>query len=137
MSARSGLGRDLAIGACAISAGVHAALTPAHFAEGAAAGAGFLAAALLLAALVWALSRTASRWPATIAALTLAGLLGSYLAAITTGLPLLHPHPEPVNGLALGTKLVELTGLLGAFDLLRRDQRRRAVLHLRPKGHAT
>jgi hypothetical protein len=37
--------RDALIVACAISAGIHAALTPAHFAEGTGAGLGFAAAA--------------------------------------------------------------------------------------------
>ena len=137
MSVRAGLGRDLVIVACAISAGVHAALTPEHFAEGVGAGAGFLVAALLLAGLALALTRTSARWPATVAAVTFAGLLASYAAAITTGLPLLHPHAEPVDGVALGTKLVELIGLLGALHLLRRDHQRRAVTHLRPKGLPT
>ena len=43
----------------------------------------------------------------------------AYAAAITTGLPLLHPEPEPVNGLALFTKAVEAVGLVAATELLR------------------
>ena len=39
------------------------------------------------------------------AAATLSGLLASYALAITTGVPLLQPHPEPVDGLALATKI--------------------------------
>jgi hypothetical protein len=45
-------------------------------------------------------------------------LLISYGLAVTTGLPLLHPHPEAVAGLALFTKAVELLGLLAATHLL-------------------
>jgi hypothetical protein len=137
VSGRGDLERDVVIVACASSAGVHAALTPAHFAEGTGAGAGFLVAATLLGGLALALTRSTAPWPATAAALVFAGLIGSYAAAITIGLPLLHPHPEPVDGLALGTKLIELTGLLGALDLLRRGHRRRAFLHFRPKGLQT
>ena len=52
--------RDLVIVASAISARVHAALTPDHFGEGAGAGLGFLVSAVLLAGLVVALTRDAS-----------------------------------------------------------------------------
>ena len=38
----------------------------------------------------------------------------SYALAITTGLPVLHPDPEPVDGLALATKAIEAAGLLAA-----------------------
>jgi hypothetical protein len=38
------LSRDVVILACAISAGIHGALAPKHFAEGVGAGAGFVAA---------------------------------------------------------------------------------------------
>src|SRR5207247_2360482 len=52
------LERDLVIVSCAISAGIHGALIREHVAEGAAAGAGFVAAAVLLGALVIALTQT-------------------------------------------------------------------------------
>jgi hypothetical protein len=42
---------DVVILACAISAGIHSALVPGHFEEGAGAGLGFVLAAVLLAAL--------------------------------------------------------------------------------------
>jgi hypothetical protein len=112
--------RDVVVGACAASAGVHGALAPDHFAEGTAAGLGFAAAAVLLlslaAVLTWRLARVAS----LVGAVTvLAGLIGSYAFATTSGLPVLHPEPEPVNGLALFTKAIEAVGLLGAIHLLR------------------
>jgi hypothetical protein len=110
--------RDLVIVACAVSAGIHAALTPAHLAEGAAAGVGFAAAAGVLAALVLAISRRPSARAVSAAAVVLAGLIASYVLAVTTGLPLLHPQPEPVDGLALFTKAVEAVGLLAAAHLL-------------------
>jgi hypothetical protein len=115
----TGLRRDVVILACAVSAGIHGALAPAHFAEGSGAGLGFVASTFLLAALVVALTtRPASSLPLAGAAVAFAGLLGSYALAITTGLPLLHPHPEPVDGLALATKAVEVVGLGTALHLL-------------------
>ena len=54
------------------------------------------------------------------AAFVLAGLLVSYLLATTSGLPVLHPEPEPVDGLALATKAIEAAGLLAAAGLLLR-----------------
>jgi hypothetical protein len=111
---------DLVIAACAASAGIHAALTPEHFGEGAGAGGGFLATSLLLAVLAVALTRRPGHAGALLAtALTLLGLLGSYALAITTGLPLLHPRVEPVTGLALVTKAIEAAALLAAVRLLR------------------
>ncbi len=111
--------RDLVIVACAISAGIHAALAPEHFRESAAAGVGFLASAVILAAVAAALTRRpGSAFLLGAAAATFAGLLGSYALAVTTGLPLLHPEPEPVTGLALFTKGVEAGGLFAAVSSL-------------------
>ena len=117
----SGLRRDVVILACAVSAGIHGALAPAHFAESAGAGVGFVASSILLAALAVVLTvRPASSVPLAGAALVFAGLLGSYALATTTGLPLLHPQPEPVDGLALATKAFEAVGLVTALNLLSR-----------------
>jgi hypothetical protein len=111
--------RDLVIVACAISAGIHAALAPEHFRESTGAGVGFLAAAVILAAVAAALTRRpSSAFLLGVAAASFAGLLGSYALAATTGLPLLHPEPEPVTGLALFTKGVEALGLLAAASSL-------------------
>ena len=126
---------DLVILACAISAGIHGALTPSHFDEGTAAGLGFAVATLALAAIVVCLTlRPASTLALTAAAGTFAGLLASYVLAVTTGVPVLHPHPEPVDGLALATKAIEIVGLLAATSLLRR---RVAITLSRPKGVLT
>jgi hypothetical protein len=126
---------DVVILACAISAGIHGALVPAHFDEGTGAGLGFAAATLALAGLViWLTRRPASQSALAAAAVTFAGLLGSYALATTTGLPVLHPDPEPVDGLALATKAIEAVGLLAATSLLRRSD---AVIALRPKGTLT
>jgi hypothetical protein len=132
----SGLRRDVVILACAVSAGIHGALAPAHFAEGAGAGVGFVASSILLAVLAVGLTvRPESSVLLAGAALVFAGLLASYALATTTGLPLLHPQPEPVDGLALATKAFEAVGLVTALNLLRR---RLAVSPTpQPKGQPT
>jgi hypothetical protein len=48
------------------------------------------------------------------AAAVFIGLLVSYLLAITTGVPVLHPEPESIDGLALFTKAIEVLGLFAA-----------------------
>lgn len=136
MIARAGLERDLVIVACALSAGIHAALTPAHLDEGHAAGGGFLASAVLLGAVAASLTRHAGARQLAFAAAALAGLIASYALAVTSGLPLLHPDPEPVTDLAVATKLVEVVGLAVALDLLRRG-RPAVALHPTRKGTVT
>jgi hypothetical protein len=133
---RNSLERDVVIVACAASAGIHAALTPAHFAEGSGAGGGFLVASVLLAGLVVALTGRAGPVELLAAALVFAGLIASYVLAITTGLPILHPEPEAVDGLAVATKLVEAAGLAAALDLVRCSGPASAV-QLTPKGSMT
>jgi len=124
---------DVVILAGAISAGIHGALAPEHFDEGTGAGAGFVVAAVVLAALALALTlRPTSRVLVGSAAAVFAALIGSYALAVTSGVPVLHPEVEPVNGLALFTKVVEAAGLAAAASLLRRRGTR--VLSLEPKG---
>jgi len=116
---RTSTTRDLLSVACAVSAGVHAALVPGHLDESTAAGGGFIAATLLLAALCVALTvRPVTRVVLAAAALTFAGLLISYALAVTSGMPVLMPEPEPIDGLALATKAVELVGLFAALALV-------------------
>jgi hypothetical protein len=130
--------RDTVIVACAISAGIHAALTPDHFAEGLGAGVGFAAGAALLAVVVLALTRRPDEDVALVgAASVLGGLIASYMLAITTGLPVLHPEPEPVTALALFTKAVEGLGLLAATHLLWSGRTTAAPLRPRLKGTLT
>ena len=50
------LRRDVVILACAISAGIHGALAPAHFEEGTGAGVGFVVSTVLLAGIAVALT---------------------------------------------------------------------------------
>ena len=112
--------RDVLVVACAISAGIHAALVPEHLAEAAGAGLGFLVSAAVLAALVVVLTRRPESTAAVgTAAATLAGLLVAYALAVTTGVPVLRPEAEPLDGLALVTKAVEAVGLLAALHLHR------------------
>ena len=113
------LRRDVVILACAVSAGIHGALAPEHFAEGTGAGVGFVASTVVLAGVAVALTlRPASRQPLAGAALVFFGLLVSYGLATTIGFPVLHPEPEPVDGLALATKAFEAVGLVTALNLL-------------------
>ena len=117
------LERDALIVVCAVSAGIHAALTPDHLSEGTGAGLGFLVAAVILAALavVLTLRPQDAAAPATAGAV-LTGLIVTYALAITTGLPVLHPEPEPLDRLAVATKAVEAVGLLAAAHLVRRPR---------------
>jgi hypothetical protein len=128
--------RDALIVVCAISAGVHAALAPEHYEESRALGLGFLASAAVLAALGVALTRRASPAALALSGATLAALLAAYAFAITMGLPLLHPEPEPVDGLAVATKVVEAAGLAAAIHLLSRASAT-VGLALRTKGALT
>jgi hypothetical protein len=131
------LRRDVVILACAVSAGIHGALAPEHFEEGTGAGIGFVASTILLAALAVVLTvRPASSVPLAGAALVFAGLLGAYALATTVGVPLLHPEPESVDGLALATKAFEVVGLVAAVNLLRRRPEVSLQL-IHPKGTLT
>jgi hypothetical protein len=127
---------DVVILACAVSAGIHGALVPAHFDEGAGAGTGFVLATALLVALAIGLTRHAeSERLFACAIIVFVGLLASYLLAVTTGLPVVHPTSEPVDGLALATKAVEAVGVLSAWSLLRRPHVPLALPQ--PKGTLT
>jgi hypothetical protein len=127
------LRRDLVILACAVSSGVHAALMPEHFRERAAAGLGFLVAAVALAALAVAVSLYPTSARLLVGATgVFVGLLVGYALATTTGMPVLHPDPEPVDGLALATKAIEAVGLLAASSLVRWPSA--AGNHPQPKG---
>jgi hypothetical protein len=131
-----GLTRDIVILACAISAGIHGALVPSHFDEGIGPGLGFVGATVVLAAVTVAVTlRPTNAVAVAGAALALGGLLASYLFAVTTGLPLLHPQPEPIDGLGLSTKAIEAVGLLAATTLLGRPSV--APTRLQPKGTLT
>jgi len=130
MIGRDVLARDLLIVACAVSAGIHAALVPEHLEEGRPAGVAFAFSAALLAAAAVGLTRRVSPALLGATAALLVGLILSYLLAVTTGVPVLHPAVEPVEGLALFTKAVELVGVVAAVALLEPAP----ILAGRPKG---
>jgi len=130
MIGRDVLARDLLIVACAVSAGIHAALVPEHLEEGRPAGVAFAVSAALLAAAAVGLTRRVSPALLGATAALLVGLILSYLLAVTTGVPVLHPAVEPVEGLALSTKAVELVGVVAAVALLEPAP----ILAGRPKG---
>ena len=126
---------DGVIVACAVSAGIHAALAPEHFRETAAAGIGFVVAAVVLGVLAVVLTLRPDEPAFAAAALVFAGLIGSYVLAVTTGIPVLHPDPDPVDGLALATKAIEAGALVLAVSACRPSH---APLSLtQPKGTLT
>jgi hypothetical protein len=126
---------DLVILACAISAGVHGALVPDHFEEGAGAGLGFVAATVLLSILAIALTQEPTQAALLATVAVFAGLIASYALVITTGMPVLHPEPEAVDGLALFTKGIEAIGLALAASLVRRPSL--SINLTQPKGTLT
>ena len=129
----TGLRLDAVIVTCAISAGIHAALAPDHFHEATAAGIGFVVATVLLAALAVQLTlRPGDRRALVGAALVYVGLIVSYVLAITTGVPVLHPDVEPVDGLALFTKAVEVAGLAASLSLLSTERNPTWTRHALP-----
>jgi hypothetical protein len=126
---------DLVILTCAISAGIHGALVQDHFEEGTGAGLGFVVATVLLAVLALVLTRKPTQLALLGTAAVFAGLIASYALAITTGVPMLHPDVEAVDGLALFTKAVEAVGLVLAASLMRRPSV--AIILNQPKGTLT
>jgi hypothetical protein len=110
---------DGVIVACAVSSGIHAALAPEHFRETAAAGIGFVVAAVVLGVLAVVLTLRPGEPAFAAAAFVFAGLIGSYALAVTTGIPALHPDVDPVDGLALATKAIEAAALVLAVSACR------------------
>jgi CHASE2 domain-containing sensor protein len=126
---------DLVIVAAAVSAGIHGALVREHLAESAATGGGFVAATVLLALLTAALTyRPRSEAALAAAALVFGGLIVSYAFAVTTGVPVLQPDPEPVDALAVFTKAVELAGLVAAVAAIGSAPGRLPFRFTRPEG---
>lgn len=123
---------DTAILTCAISAGIHGALVEDHFREGAGAGVGFVIATALLAVLTVTLTHNPSPRAFIAATAVFIGLIASYGLSISTGLPVLHPDVEAVDGLALLTKVVEAVGAVTAASLVRRPSLAGALTQ--PKG---
>jgi hypothetical protein len=127
VTALGDLRRDVVVAACAISAGIHAALVPEHLAESTAAGTGFLVSAVALGGVAVAVARSGSALAPAAAALLFAGLIAAYVLATTTGVPVLQPEPEAVDGLALGTKAIEVAGILAAVGAVSGRSRPRRI----------
>jgi hypothetical protein len=108
---------SLVLAACAISAGTHAALVPSHLEHDPHLGLAFVVAVGVLLTLGVAVVLSTTARAAQAAALVFASLIASYAAATTVGLPVLSVEPEPVDGVALVTKLVETVGLVFALKL--------------------
>jgi hypothetical protein len=126
---------SIVILACAISAGIHGGLVQDHFHEGTGAGLGFAVATVLLALLAIVGTRAPTQGWLAAAAAVFAALIASYALVVTTGMPVLHPQPEAIDGLALFTKAVEAIGLVLVASLLQRPS---LALNLtQPKGTPT
>jgi hypothetical protein len=78
--------------------------------------------------------RPASTPSVRAAAILLAGLVAAYALAVTAGIPVLHPEPEPVDGLGLATKAIELVGLAAALRLFTSRRAVGRLTRLQPKG---
>ena len=115
----------LLVFALAASAGVHAALVPAHAAETPLFGAMFALSALALAGVAVWVDHTPGPVALVAAVLLLSSLLAAYAATRLVALPPLA-HTEPVDPLGAATKLVEAAGLVLALRLFHA-----------PAGHAT
>jgi hypothetical protein len=100
------------------SAGIHAALTPVHAAEGPIVAGAFAGSSVALAAAAVLVDRSQRRGALIATALLFAALLGAYAASrIVVVWPL--SHAEPVDALGALTKLLEAAGLVVALRLLR------------------
>jgi peptidoglycan/LPS O-acetylase OafA/YrhL len=108
---------------CAVSAGVHAGLVPAHLRESSSLGVLFVVASVLLGLAGLVVSdRGAGATPLTGAAVVLGGTALAYLLSRTTGLPRLS-EPEPWDALGLFTTLSEVAGAAACLlIILRRDR---------------
>jgi hypothetical protein len=94
-----------------------------------------VASTVVLAILAVALTRRSTEAAFAATALVFAGLIGSYVLAVTTGIPMLHPDVDSLEGVALATKAVEAAGLVLAAGSL---AHRPFALDLRqPKGTLT
>ena len=124
--------RDVLVVCCAVSAGIHAALTPEHFDERVAAGVGFALSAVLLAGIALLLARRPTALLVDAAVVLLLGLIGAYVLAVTTGVPGLVPEPEAVEGIAVATKVIEGVGVLAAVALRWSPSRPRSTVPLLP-----
>jgi len=113
------LGPRVVLFSCAVSAGAHAGLVPAHLQSEPLLGWAFVTVvALLLSAAAGITTRSEDRRVASGVALLLAGLMLAYLATRTTGIPVLDPERETVDVVGVATTTVEAIGLAVALWLI-------------------
>jgi hypothetical protein len=106
----------LVVFVCAASAGIHAGLVPEHLREEPRMGVAFvISVAVLLAVGAAVVLRPTDRGVTRAAALVLGGLVVAYAASRTTGIPLLAPDSEAVDGVGLAAVSIELAGLVLAL----------------------
>ncbi|MDQ3866264.1 MAG: hypothetical protein M3304_05495 [Actinomycetota bacterium] len=131
------LRRTLLTLVCGFSSGVHAALVPEHLEETPAIGVAFIPAAIFAGLCALALARwPGSPWPPRFAALLLLGMIAAYVVAVTVAVPGVEGTPEPVETIAVATKVVELLGFAIAVTLIgqREEKSRGPSLSLREEG---
>lgn len=115
---RASIAPNVVVVACAISAGAHAGLVPAHMREEPRLGVAFvLAVTMVVVAGAALVLRPRSAHAAQVAALLLAGLIGACTASRTTAIPLLSPEAETVDVVGLTTNVVRAIGLVFALKL--------------------
>jgi hypothetical protein len=112
-----GASAKLTIFACAASAGIHAGIVPEHLREEPRLGVAFAIAVVVLLISAAIVALAPDRVSARAAALVLGGLTVAYVASRTTGIPLLAPDPEAVDGVGIAAVVVELLGMCCALRL--------------------
>ena len=117
---RRDVAQPVTVLACAISAGVHAGLDPAHLRESVPLALAFIVAATLLC-IVGTLTalRPDNRAAFGAAMVVFAGLLTGYAATRTTGLLWLDPVPERLDPVGAVTQAIEAAGFLAAWLVVR------------------
>ena len=104
--------------AVTFSAGIHAALVPEHLKEMPPLGYAFIAAAIVGAALAWALvSRPTDRRLPLLAGLFCLGQIATWVLFVTVPVPGFSGTPEPIEAIALVSKAAELLGILLVLPL--------------------
>ena len=104
--------------AVTFSAGIHAALVPEHLKEMPPLGYAFIAAAVVGAALAWALvSRPTDPRLPLLAGLFCLGQIATWVLFVTVPVPGFSGTPEPIETIALVSKVAELFGILLVLPL--------------------
>jgi plastocyanin len=121
--------RHVLLAALAFSTAAHAFLVPEHLREEPLLGALFVAGAIVEAMFVVLLVARPSRRIIVGAAATLGGMLVAYLPFVLFHLPGFSMTPEPVEHVALLTKIIELAGVTaGVMILVRPAQLPRRIV---------